>query len=74
MMGPITGQPLLLFFLILLGTSFQQPYNTVNTVIVGNFIGTDTALAAVGSATDQLVNLFVDFFISLFSGCGVVIS
>lgn len=72
--GPITGQLLLFFFPILLGTFFQQLYNTVDTVIVGSFVGTNTALAAVGGATGQLVNLFVGFFIGLSSGCGVIIS
>ena len=38
--GPITGQLLLFFFPILLGTFFQQLYNTVDTVIVGSFVGT----------------------------------
>ena len=72
--GPITAQILLFFFPILLGTFFQQLYNTVDTIIVGNFVGTTTALAAVGGATGQLVNLFVGFFIGLSSGCGVIIS
>ena len=72
--GPITAQLLLFFFPILLGTFFQQLYNTVDTIIVGNFVGTNTALAAVGGATGQLVNLFVGFFIGLSSGCGVIIS
>ena len=67
--GPITAQLLLFFFPILLGTFFQQLYNTVDTIIVGNFVGTNTALAAVGGATGQLVNLFVGFFIGLSSGC-----
>ena len=44
--GPITAQLLLFFFPILLGTFFQQLYNTVDTIIVGNFVGTNTALAA----------------------------
>ena len=72
--GPITAQLMLFFFPILLGTFFQQLYNTVDTIIVGNFVGTNTALAAVGGATGQLVNLFVGFFIGLSSGCGVIIS
>ena len=41
-------QPLLAFFFpILLGSFFQQLYNTVDAVIVGQFVGKE-ALAAVG--------------------------
>ena len=40
---------LILFFLpIWFGTLFQQLYNTADTLIVGNFVGTE-ALAAVGA-------------------------
>ena len=46
--GVIWKQLLTFFFPILLGTFFQQLYNTVDTVIVGRFVGTQ-ALAAVGS-------------------------
>ena len=45
--GVIWKQLLLFFFPILLGTFFQQLYNTVDTIIVGRFVGTQ-ALAAVG--------------------------
>ena len=45
--GSIPRQLLLFFFPIWLGTMFQQLYNTVDTLIVGNFVGTQ-ALAAVG--------------------------
>ena len=64
---------LLLFFLpIWLGTFFQQLYNTVDAVVVGNFVGTN-ALAAVG-ATTPFVQLLVGFFTGLCSGSSVVIS
>lgn len=64
---------LLRFFLpIMFGTFFQQLYNTVDTLIVGNFVGTG-ALAAVG-ATGVLVQLLVGFFTGLCSGAGVVVS
>ena len=45
--GSIPRQLLLFFFPIWLGTMFQQLYNTVDTLIVGNFVGTQ-ALAAIG--------------------------
>lgn len=38
--GSIPRQLLLFFFPIWLGTMFQQLYNTVDTLIVGNFVGT----------------------------------
>ena len=46
--GTIWKQLLLFFFPILIGTFFQQLYNTVDTIIVGQYVGT-SALAAVGS-------------------------
>ena len=46
--GVIWKQLLFFFFPILLGTFFQQMYNTADTIIVGRFVGT-RALAAVGS-------------------------
>lgn len=70
--GVIWKQLLRFFFPILLGTLFQQLYNTVDTVIVGRFVGTQ-ALAAVGS-TGALVNLLNGFFIGLSSGATVLLS
>ena len=37
--GPIWKQILIFFFPIMLGTFFQQLYNTVDAIVVGNFIG-----------------------------------
>lgn len=70
--GVIWKQLLLFFFPILLGTFFQQMYNTVDTIIVGRFVGTQ-ALAAVGSA-GPLINLINGFFIGLSSGATVILS
>ena len=70
--GVIWKQLLTFFFPILLGTFFQQMYNTVDTIIVGRFVGTH-ALAAVGSTT-ALVNLINGFFIGLSTGSTVVLS
>ncbi|RGY95644.1 MATE family efflux transporter [Clostridium sp. AM58-1XD] len=71
--GVIWQQLLLFFFPILFGTFFQQLYNTVDAVIVGQFVGKE-ALAAVGGTTGTLINLFVGFFIGLSSGATVTIS
>ena len=70
--GVIWKQLLFFFFPILLGTFFQQMYNTVDTIIVGRFVGTE-ALAAVGS-TGALISLLNGFFIGLGSGATVLVS
>lgn len=57
---------------LLLGNLFQQLYNTVDSVIVGNYIGGD-ALAAVGTST-PIINLLVGLFSGMATGAGVVIS
>lgn len=71
--GPIWKQLLIFFFPILLGTFFQQIYNTTDTVIVGNFVGKE-ALAAVGGSPFYIINLFIGFSIGLSSGASVIIS
>lgn len=70
--GTIWKQLLLFFFPILLGSFFQQMYNTVDTIIVGRFVGTH-ALAAVG-ASSPIISLINGFFIGLSSGATVVLS
>ncbi len=70
--GVIWKQLLIFFFPILLGTFFQQLYNTVDTIVVGYFVGTQ-ALAAVGS-TAALINLINGFFIGLSTGATVLLS
>lgn len=70
--GVIWKQLLSFFFPILMGSFFQQFYNTADTIIVGRAIGTQ-ALAAVGSCT-SLVYLVNGFFIGLSSGASVILS
>lgn len=70
--GVIWKQLLFFFFPILIGTFFQQLYNTTDAIIVGNYVGKE-ALAAVG-ATGHLINLLVGFFVGLSSGATVIIS
>ena len=57
---------------IFLGNLFQQLYNTADSLIVGNFIGSD-ALAAV-SSSGNLSFLMVGFFSGIAMGAGVVIA
>lgn len=64
----------ILFFSIplILGNLFQQLYNTVDSIIVGNYIGSE-ALAAVGSS-GSLISLLIGFCIGASAGAGVVIA
>ncbi len=70
--GVIWKQILRFFFPILLGTFFQQMYNTVDTIIVGRFVSTQ-ALAAVGT-TGPLVSMINGFFTGLSSGATVILA
>ena len=69
--GVIWRQLLLFFFPIVFGTFFQQLYNTIDTVIVGHFVGKE-ALASVGGSSAQIIALIVGFFTGLSSGASVV--
>lgn len=71
--GPIWRHLLSFFFPILLGTFFQQLYNTVDAIIVGNFVGTE-ALAAVGGPAAVLINFLVNLFVGLSSGATVIVA
>ena len=69
--GPIL-QLLVAFALpLMLGNVFQMLYNTVDSVIVGNFVSKQ-ALAAIGSTT-VIVNMLVFFFNGFSIGAAVVI-
>ena len=70
--GVIWKQILRFFFPILLGSFFQQLYNTVDTIIVGRALGTE-ALASVG-ASGPILSLVYGFFIGISSGATVILS
>ena len=70
--GSIAGQVILFALPLMLGNVFQMLYNTVDSIVVGNFVGTQ-ALAAVGSTT-MIVNMRVFFFNGFSTGAGVVIA
>ena len=57
---------------MLIGNVFQQLYNTVDSIVVGKYIG-DNALAAVGSA-GPIVNLLLVLFIGISVGAGIMVS
>ena len=71
--GVIWKQLLVFFFPIVIGTLFQQLYNTVDAVVVGRFVG-KAALASVGGSSAVLTYQVVTFFTGLASGATVVIS
>ena len=70
--GPIAKKLILFAIPMFLGNLFQQLYNTADSLIVGNFLGS-TSLAAVTS-TGSLIFLIVGFFNGTAMGAGVVIS
>ncbi len=70
--GSIWKHLLLFSIPLLIGNLFQQLYNTVDSIVVGNFVGKE-ALAAVGT-TDNIINTIIGFFMGMSTGAGVVIS
>ena len=50
----------------------QQLYNTVDSIVVGNFLGSE-ALAAVGSSS-SLIMLLISFSMGAAAGAGVIVS
>jgi len=64
----------ILFFSIplILGNMLQQLYNTVDSIVVGNFLGSE-ALAAVGSSS-SLIMLLISFSMGAAAGAGVIVS
>lgn len=67
--GSIWKQLLLFALPIFIGQLFQNLYNSVDSLVVGNFVG-KTALAAI-SSTNDISHLLVGFFTGLASGSGV---
>ncbi|MBD5452835.1 MAG: MATE family efflux transporter, partial [Lachnospiraceae bacterium] len=57
---------------MLVGNIAQQLYNTVDSVVVGKYVG-DNALAAVGSA-GPILNLLIVLFVGISVGAGIMVS
>lgn len=57
---------------MLIGNIAQQLYSTVDSIVVGRYVG-DNALAAVGSAT-PLFNLLLVLFVGISAGVGIMVS
>ena len=70
MHGPIFRSLVLFMLPILISNLFQQLYNTVDTMIVGNVLG-DTALAAIGSC-GAIYELLVGFGLGIGNGLAIV--
>lgn len=70
--GKIWKKLLLFSIPLMMGSFFQQLYNTADSIIVGNYVGKE-ALAAIGT-TDNLINTFIGFFMGLSTGAGIIIS
>ena len=70
--GPV-GKRIIAFAIpLFLGNLFQQLYNTADSLIVGNFLGSE-ALAAV-SSSGNLIFLMVGFFNGIAMGAGVIVA
>ena len=57
---------------MLIGNVAQQLYNTVDSIVVGKYVG-DNALAAVGSAS-PIFNLLLVLFVGISVGAGIMVS
>ena len=70
--GPIIRLLIQFSIPLLIGQLFQQLYNTVDTLVVGNFVGKE-ALAAVGS-TGSIINMLIGVFMGFSMGANVIIA
>lgn len=70
--GSITRHLVSFAMPLMVGNIFQLLYNTVDSIVVGNFVGKE-ALAAVGSVS-SIINMLIGFFLGLSTGAGVIIS
>ena len=57
---------------LLIGNIAQQLYNTVDTIVVGRYVG-DEALSAVGAAGPVVMMIFI-LFIGIATGAGILVS
>ena len=68
--GPIFKSLVIFAIPLLISNVFQQLYNTVDTMIVGNYLG-DVSLAAIGSCT-SIYDLLVGFALGIGNGLSIV--
>lgn len=73
MTAGVPWKQILLFTIpMLIGNIAQQLYNTVDSVVVGNYVG-DNALAAVGSAA-PILNLLIVLFVGIGMGASIAVA
>lgn len=70
--GTVWKQIVLFTVPMLLGNIAQQLYSTVDSIVVGRYVG-DNALAAVGSAT-PILNLLLVLFVGISMGASIMVS
>lgn len=70
--GPFLKKILIFSIPLMLTGLLQLAYNSADVIVVGRFVGKE-ALAAVGS-TGALVNLFLNVFLGLSMGSGVMVA
>lgn len=70
--GDILKSMLLFAIPMLISNIFQQLYNTVDTMIVGHYLG-DESLAAIGACT-AVVELMIGFALGIGNGLGMVVA
>ena len=70
--GPVTRQIFVFALPMLVGNIFQQLYNIVDTIIIGQYIGTD-AVAAAG-ASFPVIFVLVSLVIGITTGTNIIIS
>lgn len=68
--GPIFQSLIIFAVPLLISNIFQQLYNTVDTMIIGNYLG-DVSLAAIGSCT-PVYDLLVGFALGIGNGLAIV--
>lgn len=70
--GTVFKQLIMYSVPLLLGELFQQFYNTIDILILGNYVGVN-AMAAV-AATDNVTKMLIGFFNGISVGCTVIIA
>ena len=70
--GSTTGAIVQFTIPLLIGNIAQQLYSTVDSIVVGNYVG-DNALAAVG-ASGPVTNLLLVLFVGISTGAGIMVS
>lgn len=70
--GPIWKHIVVFSIPLMIGNLFQQMYNTVDTLVIGNYLG-PSVLASVGSGS-VVISMMLSLFTGLGVGSGVVIA